>query len=60
MDVGSWHCTGNKDQDLIFFFQEKEMQKSKMVVWEGLTNNCEKRSESKGDKERYIHLNAEF
>ena len=23
----------------------KEMQKSKMVVWGGLTNNCEKRSE---------------
>ena len=27
----------------------------------GLTNSCEKkRSESKGEKERYIHLNAEF
>ena len=30
-------------------------------VWGGLTNSCEKkRSESKGEKERYTHLNAEF
>ena len=32
-----------------------------MAVWGGLTNSCEKkRSESKGEKERYIHLNAKF
>ena len=32
-----------------------------MTVWGGLTNSCEKkRGESKGEKERYIHLNAEF
>ena len=32
-----------------------------MAVWRGLTNNTEKkRSESKGEKERYKHLNAEF
>ena len=37
------------------------MQKSKMAVWRSLTNSCEKkRSESKGEKERYKHLNAEF
>ena len=37
------------------------MQKSKMVVWGGLTNSCEKkRAKSKGEKERYKHLNAEF
>ena len=37
------------------------MQKSKMAVWGGLTNSCEKkRSESKGEKKRYKHLNAEF
>ena len=37
------------------------MQKSKMAVWGGLTNSCEKkRSEKKGEKERYKHLNAEF
>ena len=32
-----------------------------MAVWGGLTNNCEKkRSESKGEKEQYKHLKAEF
>ena len=40
------------------------MKKSKMAVWGGLTNSCEKkRSEKqrrKGEKERHMHLNAEF
>ena len=37
------------------------MQKSKMAVWAGLTNSCERReAKSKGEKERYKHLNAEF
>ena len=40
MDGGSWYCTGDKDQD---HTQEKEMQKSKMAVWGGLTNSCEKK-----------------
>ena len=32
-----------------------------MAVWGGLTNSCEeKRGESKGEKEGYRHLNAEF
>ena len=32
-----------------------------MAVWGGLTNSCEKeRGKSKGEKERYKHLNAEF
>ena len=39
----------------------KEMQKSKMAVWGGLTNSCERREvKSKGEKGRYTHLNAEF
>ena len=39
----------------------KEMKKSKMAVWGGLTNSCEKkRAKSKGEKERHKHLNAEF
>ena len=39
----------------------KEMQKSKMAEWGGLTNSCERREvKSKGEKERYKHLNAEF
>ena len=37
------------------------MQKSKMAVLGGLTNSYEKReAKSKGEKERYKHLNAEF
>ena len=58
MDRGSWHCTGSSDQDHL---QEKEMQKGKIVVWEGLTNSWEnKEVKGKGEKERYTHLNAEF
>ena len=34
MDAGSWHCTGDRDQD---HPQGKEIQKSKMAVWGGLT-----------------------
>ena len=44
MDGGLWHCTGHRDQD---HPQEKEMQKSKMAVWEGLTNSCEKKRSEK-------------
>ena len=50
MDGGSWHCTGDRDQD---HPHGKEMQKSKMAVWGGLTNSCEKkRSEKQRKKER--------
>ena len=46
------------DQDHL---QEKEKQKGKMVVWEGLINSYEqKRSERQGENKRYTHLNAEF
>ena len=32
-----------------------------MAVWGGLINSCERREvKSKGEKERYKHLNAEF
>ena len=32
-----------------------------MAVWGGLTNSCERREvKSKGEKELYKHLNAEF
>ena len=54
MAEGLWHGTGDSDQDDP---QEKEMQKSKMAVQEGLTNICEKK---RNEKERYSHLNAEF
>ena len=37
------------------------MPQTKMAVWGGLTHSCEeKRSENRGEKERYPHLNAEF
>ena len=41
--------------------KKKEMQESKMAVWGGLTNSCEKwEAKRKGEKERYTHLNAEL
>ena len=37
------------------------MQKSKMAVWEALLIAVKRRQvKSKGEKERYKHLNAEF
>ena len=48
----------NRDQD---HPHGKEMQKSKMAIWRGLTNSCEKkRSKKQREKERHKHLNAEF
>ena len=36
-------------------------KKCKKAKWGGLTNSCERREvKSKGEKERYKHLNAEF
>ena len=40
------HCTGDRDQD---HPHGKEMQKSKMAVWGGLTNSFEKK---RGKKQR--------
>ena len=58
MDGSSLHCTGDKDQD---HPQEKQMQKSKMTVKEALQIVVKRReAKSKGEKERYTHLNAEF
>ena len=58
MDRNVWSCTGGSDQD---HPQEKEMQKGKMFVWGDLTNSWEKKkSNGKGEMERYTHLNAEF
>ena len=58
MDGGSWHYTGDRDQD---HSQEKEMQKAKWLFEEAL-QIAEKRRKAtgKGEKERYTHLNAEF
>ena len=51
-------CIGGSDQD---HPQEKEMQKGKWLSEEGL-QIAEKSREvkRKGEKERYIHVNAEF
>ena len=58
MDGGSWHCTGDKNQD---YLQEKEMQKAKWLSDEALQIFVKGReAKSKGEKERYTHLNAEF
>ena len=40
------HCTGDRDQD---HPHGKEMQKSKVAVWGGLKNSCEKK---RGEKQR--------
>ena len=36
-------------------FHGKEMQKSKMAVWEGLTNSCEKKRREKQRRRRKIY-----
>ena len=46
MDGGSWHCTGDRDQEHL---HGKEMQKSKMAVWGDLKNSSEKK---RGEKQR--------
>ena len=52
------HCTGDRDQE---HSKEKEMQKSKMASEEALQIAVKtKEAKSKGEKERYSHLNAEF
>ena len=58
MGGGLRHCAGGGDQD---HPQEKEMQKGKMAVWEALQTAGKRREvKSKGEKERYKYLNAEF
>ena len=53
MDWGSWHCTGDRDQE---HPHGKEMQSG-----EALQIAVKRREvKSKGEKERYKHLNAEF
>ena len=34
------HCRGDRDQE---YPHGKEMEKSKITVWGGLTNSCEKK-----------------
>ena len=58
MDRGSSHCTGGSGQDHPL---EEEMQKAKWLSEEALqTAEKRRKVKGKGEKERYIHLNAEF
>ena len=57
-DGCSLHCTGGSDED---HPHEKEMQKRKMLSEETLQIAVKRREvKSKGEKERYSYLNAEF
>ena len=58
MEEGLWHRTGDRDQD---HPQEKEIQKAKWLSEEALQTAMKRReAKSKGEKETYAHLNAEF
>ena len=58
MDEGLWHCTGDRDHD---HPQEKELKISKWLSEEVLQIAVKRREvKSKGEKEIYTHLNAEF
>ena len=52
-----------QDKNLWFFIYiyRQLCKNSKMAIWGGLTNSVKRREvKSKGEKERYKHLNAEF
>ena len=59
MDGGSClHCTGDRNQD---HPQKKKCKKAKWLFGEALQIAVKRReAKSKGEKERYTHLNAEF
>ena len=58
MDRSVRHCIRGSDQD---HPQEKEMYKAKWLSEEALQIVVKRRNaRSKGEKERYTHLNAEF
>ena len=58
MDEGSRHSIGDRDQDHL---KEREIQKAKWLSEEALPIAVKRREvKSKGEKERYTHLNAEF
>ena len=56
---GSSHCTGDRDEKTIPM--EKKCKKAKWLSKEALQIAVKRRGEkSKGEKERYTFLNAEF
>ena len=57
MDGSSCHCRGDRDQDDP---KKKKCKKAKLLSEEALQIAMKIReTKSKGEKERYIHLNAE-
>ena len=59
MDRGLWHCIGDRDQD--HPQGAKKCKKAKWLSEDTLQIAVKRReSKSKGEKERYTHLNAEF
>ena len=58
MNGGLRHCTGDRDQD---HPKKKKCKKAKWLAEEALQIAVKRReAKSKGEKERYKHLNAEF
>ena len=58
MDRGSWHCIGDRNQD---HPQENKSKKAKWLSEEALQITLKRREvKSKGEKERYKHLNTQF
>ena len=58
MEGGSWHCTEDRDQD---HSMEKKCEKATWLSGQALQIAVKIREmKSKGGKERYTHLNAEF
>ena len=58
MDRGLSHCTGDRNQD---HPQKKKCKKAKCLSEEPLQIAVKRReAKSKGEKERYIHLNTVF
>ena len=58
MDKDSSHCTGGSDQD---HPQEKKCKRAQWLSEEALQIAVKRREvKSKGEKEKYTHLNAEF
>ena len=56
MEGGSWHCTGDRVNTIPM---EKKCKKAKWLSEEALQIAVKKEAKSKGEKERYKHMNAE-
>ena len=57
MDGGLWHCTGTVIKTIP---KKKKCKKAKWLSEEALQIAEKRDKKGKGEKQRYIHLNAEF